>query len=115
MKIFQIILLIILVLMSIAAGAAKVMSMPQEIGFFEIAGLSTDFLVPFGILQLLGGLMLAVPKTRKPGAIVVALCFLVSALIIFKSGQIGFGLISLLPVAAAVFLYTQDKRVTATV
>jgi uncharacterized membrane protein YphA (DoxX/SURF4 family) len=108
MKIFQMILLIILVLMSAAAGAAKAMQMPQETVFFEDAGLSLGLLVPLGVLQIIGSIMLAVPKTRKPGAIIVALCFLASALTIFKTGQIGFGLISLLPVAAAAFLYTRN-------
>jgi uncharacterized membrane protein YphA (DoxX/SURF4 family) len=111
MKIFKMILLVILVLMSVAAGAAKVMQMPQEIGFFEDAGLSLSLMVPLGALQIVGGLMLAVPKTRKPGAIVVALCFLASALTIIKTGQIGFALVSLLPVAAAVFLYTVPRGV----
>ena len=105
MKVFRTGVFIIIILLSLAAGIAKTMQMPQEIGFFEDAGLSLTLMVPLGVLQLIGGLMLAVPKTRKAGAIVVGLCFLASAITIFKTGQIGFGAISLLPVFAAIFLF----------
>jgi uncharacterized membrane protein YphA (DoxX/SURF4 family) len=110
MKIFQIILLIVIALMSLGAGAAKIMKMPQEVQFFETAGLSPTLLIVLGIVQVIGGLLLIVPKTRKPGAIIAGLGFLCSVITILMTGQIGFAAISLLPVLGAGFLATRDWR-----
>lgn len=103
-KVFKYVLLGLLVLMSLAAGIAKVMQMPQEVAFFESAGLSLGPLIPFGILQLIGGGLSLIPKTRKLGLASMAVSFLASALMIFVSGNIVFGIVSLIPVALAGFL-----------
>jgi len=86
MKILRIIILVIVTLLSLAAGLAKVMQVPQEAA-------------------------VAIPKTRNIGAIVTAVIFLISAIMIFMNGQVGFGLFSLLPTALAgsVLLFPAKK------
>lgn len=109
MKILTLVAVAIVVLLSLAAGGAKLASTPQEVQFFEAAGLGTAWLVPFGILQILGGL-LAIPKSlRWIGATICAACFLASAAMVFATGQTSFGLISLLPVLLAGFVVWSSK------
>ena len=111
MKIVKAIILVLLVLMSAAAGAAKVFQTPQETAFFESVGLSAFWLLPLGVVQIAGALAAIVHQTRRIGMAFVAAGFLVSAIIIFMTGNIGFGLISLLPVllAAAISFYAAKE------
>lgn len=106
MKIFRIVVLVVLIAMSLSAGAAKVMQMPQEVQFFEAAGLNVHLLMALGALQIIGGVLAAFPDFRKSGAIIIGVGFLVSSFAIFMTGDIAFGAFSLLPVALAGFLVT---------
>lgn len=99
MKILKLILLVIVILVCISAGIAKVMRMPQEVQFFEALGVNLILLTLLGLLQVMAGLLLIAKKTRRSGAILAALAFLASTVMIFANGQIGFGLFSLIPVA----------------
>ncbi len=101
MKILTALILVVLVLLSVMAGVAKVMNMPQEIQFFEDAGLSLALLRPLGVIQILGGLLAIYPTTRRIGSAVMSLGFLFSALAIYMTGNTVFGTISLLPVLFA--------------
>jgi len=101
MKWIKKIVLVLIALMSGAAGLAKVMKVPQEVAFFEAVNMSLAFLIPLGIAQILGALLAINPKTRRLGLGLVALCFVLSAIMIFMSGDLGFGVISLLPVIVA--------------
>ena len=104
MKYLHIIVLIILVLLSLAAGGAKIMEMPQEVQFFETAGLNTSLLLPLGVVQVVGALLAIYPPARKAGAAIMALGFLCSAMAIFMTGNTSFGTFSLLPVLLSLFL-----------
>jgi len=104
MKTAQKILLILITLLAIAAGVAKVMQVPNEVAFFENLGLSTTLLLAFGVLQILGGILLVIPKTRVFGIGLTALMFLASAIMLFMSGTIPFALVSLLPVVLTLLL-----------
>ena len=101
MKIVIMINLVLLTLLSLASGVAKVMLQPQEIAFFGGAGFSEAMIVVFGVAQLIGGAILALKKVRKLGAIIMALTFGVSSALIFMSGNVTFGLISMLPILMA--------------
>ncbi|MGB5723228.1 MAG: hypothetical protein WBM39_02335 [Parasphingorhabdus sp.] len=96
--------LIILVIMSLAAGGAKVSHMPQEIQFFRDAGINSSWLLPLGGLQIIGGLLAVYHRTRQLGLAVVALGFLVSTIVIFMTGNVTFGVFSSLPVMLCVFI-----------
>ena len=98
MKLALNILLIILVLMSLAAGAAKLLQVPQEAQFFADAGLGTGVMMALGALQILGAALSVPPKFRKAGAAIMGAGFLASAVIILMTGNMGFAAVSLLPV-----------------
>lgn len=99
MRIFQLVLLVMIIAISVAAGAAKIMQMEQEIDFFKQAGLDAFVVRPFGLFQLAGALLAIFPKTRISGTVIIGLAFLLSAILIFIAGNLVFGLISLVPVA----------------
>lgn len=98
MKLAGTILLVLLILLSIASGFAKVMLMPQELEFFGAAGMSDLGIRLFGAAQSAGAVLLAFSRTRLIGALVLAATFIASAVLIFMAGQTGFGVFSLLPV-----------------
>ena len=104
MKNLSTIILIILIVMSLAAGAAKLMRTPDEAAFFEAAGLGAGVMLGLGALQVVAALIAALPKTRLPGLGLVAAGFLASTIIILMTGNISFALVSLLPVAFAGFV-----------
>lgn len=104
MKILRIAALVVLVLISLTAGAAKVMRVPEEVAFFQAAGLSVAMLVALGTLQLLGGVLLIFARVRMPGAAIAALGLAVSTIVIFINGDVGFGLFSLSPLLLAGFV-----------
>lgn len=47
--------------------------------------------------QLLGGILLVVAKSRIYGAVIAAGSFLASTVVIFMTGQVGFGLFRYYP------------------
>ena len=99
MKYVRIAVIVLLVALALAAGAAKIMKMPQEIEFFHnTIGMSVMAVVALGVVQVLSGLMLALQKTRLQGAMLLDITLLLSAVVVFMSGNIPFGLISLVPV-----------------
>lgn len=99
MKIINLLIVAVIALLSIAAGLAKVMQAEPEMEFLLGLGLGPVLVFVFGLIQIVGGILLAVPKTRMPGAILVGLAFVVSTALIFVGGNLAFGLISVIPVA----------------
>jgi len=110
MKIVSYLIITIVALLSLAAGLAKVMQAPQEMEFLQGAGLSPGLIVAFGLVQILGGLLLVPGKTRMVGAVVAGSAFTVSAALLFMSGNLAFGLISILPVALAGIIICFSSR-----
>ena len=93
---------IVLALLGVAAGVAKMMQMPQEMAFFRDAlGFSEDLIVAFGALQFFSGLMMVFKKTRLAGSIILGLTLFLSCIVIFMDGKIVFGLVSAVPVVMA--------------
>jgi len=101
MKVVNYLIITIVALLSVAAGLAKIMQTPQEMEFLQGAGLSPALIVAFGLVQVSGGLLLVMKQTRLPGAVLAMSAFVASAVLIFISGNLAFGLFSLLPVALA--------------
>lgn len=98
MKHVKLALLVVLIAMSLAAGAAKVLASEQEVQLFAEAGLNSGWLLPFGILQVLGSLATVFSRTRQAGLIAIGAGFLLSAIVIFMSGNTVFAAVSLVPV-----------------
>jgi len=89
--------LIAVCLLSIAAGIAKVARTPQEVDFYAQAGLGILPLVLLGAVQILGGALCVVARLRVIGLSLVTLGFLLSVLVIARTGNTGFAVISMLP------------------
>lgn len=102
--------LILLTLLSVASGAAKVMRMPQEVAFFGNAGMDETGVVVFGVTQLLGGALLALRKTRLAGALVMAATFAISTVVILMAGDLAFALFSLLPIVLLGVVFFAERR-----
>ncbi len=96
--------------LSITAGIPKLMRLPQEIGFFERAGLTDNSVVVFGLLQVAGGVFLVFRKTRRWGAAVAATTFSASAVMLFLTGQNTFALVSVVPVLMAAVVLVERAR-----
>jgi hypothetical protein len=111
-KIVNILIIAVIALLSIAAGLAKIMQVPQEMEFLQSVGLSKILIVVFGLVQVAGGVFLAPKKTRMFGAVLVASAFVVSTVLIFVGGNLAFGLFSILPIALAGVVIYQTARIT---
>jgi hypothetical protein len=101
LKIVNILIVAVIAILSVAAGLAKVMRSPQEIEFLQGLGLSIFVIMVYGLIQIIGGVLMAPEKTRMPGAVLVTLGFVVSTVLIFIGGNVTFGLISVIPAALA--------------
>ncbi|WP_340588661.1 DoxX family protein [Erythrobacter alti] len=104
MKMFATVVLILLALLSVAAGAAKLSQAPQEVEFFSALGLDPVWLYPLGILQVGGALACTLRRTRHAGLAAVTTGFAISSAMIFLSGNVAFGVASLIPVILALLL-----------
>jgi len=104
---------LVLVLLAIASGVAKVMLMPQDVNLFGQYGFTNHILIAFGISQLIGGVLLAIPKTRLLGAIIVGVTFLISAAILVISGNIPMAIVTLIFVALLAFVLKTPLRTNA--
>ena len=112
MKIVNILIIAIIVVLSIAAGLAKVMQTQQEMEFLQGFGLSSALIVSFGLVQILGGVLLVPQKTRLAGAVLATSALVVSTVLIFVGGNLAFGLVSILPIALACVIIYQSARNT---
>ena len=100
----KIIILVALIGLGIISGIAKVSLMPEEMEFFTRAGLNQTSIILIGITQLIGSIAIFLKKARKIGAFILAVTFGISTLMIFLSGKIVFGFISLLPILMTYFI-----------
>lgn len=110
MKYVYWVILGLLALMSVAAGGAKLAAMQQEVAFFAEAGLDVTWLLPLGAVQVIGAFLAIYPRSRAIGAAIMALGFFVSSVVIFMTGNIGFALISLIPVFLSGFVARYASR-----
>ena len=95
MKAISIIILTILTLLAVSSGITKILLMQQDVAFFGKYGFSEPILIAFGLVQLLGGLLLVFTKTRFVGAAIVAVTFLVSLAMLLMEGNIPVSIITL--------------------
>ena len=112
MKIINFLVITIVMLLSIAAGLAKVMQMPQELEFLQGLGLSPVLIIVFGLVQIAGGILLVPQKTRMVGAVLATSALVLSTVLIFVGGNLVFGLFSTIPIALAGVIIYQSARTT---
>lgn len=87
MKIFFYAVLVIIIFLAASSGVTKIMLMQRDVDFFGQYGFTDPILISFGIAQLLGGVLLAIPKSRVVGAVLVAITFFISAVILLMAGN----------------------------
>lgn len=75
------------------------MLMPQDAEFFGKYGFTNTILIVFGATQLIGGILLIIKKTRFIGAVIVAITFLISAIILIMEKNIPVVIITFIAVA----------------
>jgi len=96
MKILFYVVLSILVFLAISSGISKILLMQQDVEFFSKYGFSNSILFIYGVAQLLGGILLVLPKFRFIGAALVALTFLISAVVLVLDDNIPVTIITLI-------------------
>ena len=107
MKIFHIVSLVILVLLAILSGITKIMLTQQDVEFFAQFGFTNPMLIGLGVTQLIGGILLILPKTRIAGALVVAITFLISFITLVMAGNVAVAVITLVFIALLGFIIKQ--------
>lgn len=96
MKLASTLILVILMFLAIASGLSKIALTQQEVDFFGKYGFSNPILIAFGAVQLIGGGLLALKKTRFFGAAIVAITFLISLALLLMEGNIPVSIVTLL-------------------
>lgn len=108
MRIVVTILAVLIGLLSIAAGAAKIALVPEEVAFLSQFGFTNVLTISFGLVQVLGGLLIVIPVTRFYGALVAAVAFAFSAVLLLIAGNLAFAGVSLVPVLLASWIAYQS-------
>ena len=98
MKVVYMIILVVLILLAVSSGATKILLMQQDVDFFGKYGFSDPILVIYGLVQLIGGLLLVFKRTRFVGAAIVAITFLISLVVILMEGNIPVGIITVIAI-----------------
>ena len=106
MKIAFAILLAILTFLAVSSGVMKILLVQQDVEFFGRYGFSNAMLIAFGIVQLMGGVLLPLKKTRFAGAAIVAITFLISLAILLMDGNIS---VSIVTAIATLLLFVVMK------
>jgi len=109
MKITFKIILVILVLLAISSGITKVLLMPQEVEFFGAYGFSNAMLIMFGCMQVFGGVLMVFFKTRLYGAIIVAITFLFSLVVLLLASSIVPAVITIVATVSLILIAKQSK------
>lgn len=101
MRVAHITVAVLIGLLSLAAGAAKIALVPEERSFLGQFGFTDALTIAFGIVQVLGGLLIMFAGTRFFGAILAGAAFALSFALLLVGGQLAFAALSLVPVGLA--------------
>ena len=85
-------------LLAISSGVTKIALMQQDVDFFGKYGFTAPILIAFGVIQLIGGVLMAFRKTRFSGAAIVAITFLISLVVLLMDGNIPVSIVTLLAI-----------------
>ena len=110
MNIAVTILAFLIAALSIAAGIAKVLLVPDEVQFLGGFGFSEVSIITYGSIQTLGGILFVVPASSIVGAIIVILAFSLGTVLLLLSGSLTFSLVSMLPIILTIFVMFRKLR-----
>lgn len=88
MKIVSTLILVVLILLAVSSGITKVALMQQDVDFFGKYGFSNRILIAYGLVQLIGGVLMITERTRFVGAAIVAITFLISLTVLLMEGNL---------------------------
>ena len=103
-------MLVAVLLLALASGIAKIMLIPEELVFFQKVGLTETAIILVGILQVISAVLILITRFRKIGATLLGTTFIVSTILIFLSGDVTFGLFSILPIVLILFIVIPTSR-----
>lgn len=104
------IILILTILLSIATGIFKILQQKADIELFNKIGIGIVGTTVLGIIQLSGGILLIFPKCRKWGAMIMMITFLLATVAIFANHMYIFGIVSILFIAMALFIFLSTLK-----
>lgn len=108
MTIVHNVILAILTLLAMSSGVTKIMLMQRDVEFFGQYGFTDPILIAYGVIQLAGGILMIVPKTRILGAVVVAATLVVSLVVLVMAGNFPVAIITLICIVLLVFIIRQS-------
>ena len=108
MKIALKIILGILVFLAISSGITKIMLMPQDLEFFGKYGFNDLMLIIFGVVQVVGGVLMVIPKVRVYGASVIIVTFGISLILLILEGNYPVSAITLIAMALLVVIIKKN-------
>ena len=103
-------MLVAVLLLALASGIAKIMLIPEELAFFQKVGLTETVIILVGILQIISAALILINRFSKIGATLLGITFIFSTILIFLSGDVTFGLFSILPIVLIFFIVLPKKR-----
>ena len=89
--------------LSIMTGVVKLAQMEEEMVIFRTIGFPDGLTMAFGLVQLIGGILLLPPKTTNLGAWIMTPTFVFATGVLFANSMVTFGVVSILFIAMAVF------------
>lgn len=110
MKLFDKIILVLTVVLSIATGVFKVLQQKADIELFEKIGFGAFGTTLLGLAQIIGGIFLIYPKYRKYGAIVMIITFTIASVAVFANRLYVFGFVSILFIVMALFIFIKTIK-----
>ena len=92
-------ILAVLIFLAVSSGITKIMLMQQDVDFFGRYGFTNIILVAFGIAQLGGGGLMVAQKSRLIGAVLVAITFAISLVLLILEGNIAMAIVTGIAIA----------------
>ncbi len=108
MKFAYKIILGLLVFLAVSSGITKIMLLPQDIVFFGKYGFNNFMLIIFGVVQVIGGVLMVIPKTRIYGASAVIITFGISLILLIVEGNYPVSVITLIAMALLILVIKQN-------
>lgn len=101
---------ILTILLSISTGIFKLMQQEADVALFDKIGFNETATTLLGAVQLIGGLMLILPKTRLWGAYVMIPTFIVASAAVFANEMWGFAVVSVIFIVMTGLVVFMEKR-----
>jgi len=113
MKTISTIILVVLILLAVSSGITKVALMQQDVDFFGKYGFSNPILIAYGLVQLIGGVLMVFRVTRFTGATVVAVTFLISLAVLLMEGNLPVSVVTIVATLLLGVIMKQSWRTAA--